>query len=114
MPPWERQPHLRSHQAAVTQLANMLDEWEPTHRLLRHPPERVKAHMPKTGMPQPRLLSHLRREAHRLYESKIEDVEPVARPLHLGEEHTIVDKDLHSQSSSWLMLTMLDRSRRMK
>ena len=80
----------------------MLDEWEPAHRLLRHHPERVKAQMPKTGMPQPRLLGHLSREAHRLYESKIEDVEPIARSLHLGEEtslsvadpqHTIVDKD---------------------
>ena len=78
----------------------MLDEWEPAHRLLRHHPERVKAQMPKTGKPW--LLSHLRRKARWLYEAKIEDVEPVAQSLHLGEEtslsvadpqHTIVDKD---------------------
>lgn len=76
---------------------------EPTHDLLHHPPKHIEAQMPETGMPQRQLHGHLRYEAHRLYEAKIEDVWLVGRSLHLGKEtsllaanpqHTIIDRDL--------------------
>ena len=51
----ERQPSLLSDQAAVTQLAYVLDMRQPSHHFLQ-PTKSVEAEMAVLGMPQPWLL----------------------------------------------------------
>jgi hypothetical protein len=76
--------------------------WHPVHHL-PEPPQRVEAEVPKPGVPQPWLLRALRRQAHRLLDLQVEQVQPVARTPHLGkqaallvanEEDPILDLDL--------------------
>jgi hypothetical protein len=76
--------------------------WHPVHHL-PEPPQRVEAEVPKPGVPQPWLLRALRRQAHRLLDLQVEQVQPVARTPHLGkqavlpvanEEDPVLDLDL--------------------
>ena len=77
---WERQAPLLPSQAAVTQLASVLDVGKPSDHLLQ-PTKRVEAKMSEPGMPQPRLFRVLCSEADGLLHLQVKQVQLVLRPL---------------------------------
>jgi hypothetical protein len=72
--------------AALTHLAYMLDQHQPSHHVVtRHACECVKALVDKPLVPSPSFIILSFHQSHRSDDVQLEDIESVLVALHLGE-----------------------------
>jgi hypothetical protein len=74
------------YQAGVAHLLHLIEQGHATDKLLpSHLPQRTEVDMPESGVPKPRILLRVRRQAHWPCNVGVEHVEPAWAPVNFGE-----------------------------